>query len=465
MFNIEKKMYKIGLFSYLSLFLLSLLFYKERTVFLDIAYHMFIIIKDNALAIQNNRFGAAVTQVFPLMASRFSLPIEVIAKIYSACFVLYYFVCYFLCGTILKQYKIALVLLLSTMLFVTDTFYWIQSELPQGLSFLLLFFAFINSLKDDRRSLYLFPLIVFGVVTLVFFHPLIVFPFFFVLFYYFLLDKGYKDKLKVVISAFLLFAICLAIKTLKYKTSYDDNATEGVNNFIYLFPQYFNLHNNKVFLKSCLTTYQWIPIIATLISITLFIQKKWLKLITFLIAFVGMILLVNVSYAFTELERFYSENLYLPIGIILAVPFVVDVIPLISKSKKYAWVSYALVITILISGVIRIYSASGVFADRLNWERVYLNEHKNEKLLVRSTEKQRKKLIMTWATSYEFWLLSSLEHNSPASIVITDNIQDVEWAQGGNANFITMWGVFDYKDMPSLYFNFKDTTSRYKVIK
>lgn len=130
-----------GTATYATLAVLAVVFYKERTVFIDIAFHLFYILKDNALAIQNNRFGAVFTQIFPLLTSRLGLSLSQVMIAYSLGFVVYYATVFFLCLRLSRPH--ALMLLLFNVLMVTDTFYWIQSEFSQGVAFSILWWALI----------------------------------------------------------------------------------------------------------------------------------------------------------------------------------------------------------------------------------------------------------------------------------------------------------------------------------
>lgn len=58
----QQAIYRIGSLTYIVLGILALVFYLERTAFLDISFHLFYILKDGDFAIQNNRFAAALTQ-------------------------------------------------------------------------------------------------------------------------------------------------------------------------------------------------------------------------------------------------------------------------------------------------------------------------------------------------------------------------------------------------------------------
>lgn len=90
----KRLVFKIGALTYLCLFIFSIVFYKERTVILDASFQLFNILKSGSFAIQVNRFGAAFTQIFPLLASKLSLPLYQVAGAYSVGFILYYFTCF-----------------------------------------------------------------------------------------------------------------------------------------------------------------------------------------------------------------------------------------------------------------------------------------------------------------------------------------------------------------------------------
>lgn len=107
----KKQILIIGIFTYGVLLILSILFYKERTAFADISYHLFAILKDGTFAIQNNRFGAAITQLVPLVGSKLGLSLKAIAISYSIAFALLYLLIFIIICEYLKNTKIALAFL------------------------------------------------------------------------------------------------------------------------------------------------------------------------------------------------------------------------------------------------------------------------------------------------------------------------------------------------------------------
>ena len=201
-----------GSIAYITLLILSIIYYEQRTVIFDMSFQLFSVLKDNSFAIQINRFGAVVTQIFPLMASRAGLSLNNVALIYSTAFVIYYFAVFLFILLVLKNTKTALVLLLFNTMIVTHSFFWIQCELLQGIAFTLLFIAFVeNQLKSGKVSL-LFqafsPLFLF---TIVFFYPLLPFVLLFALAY---LSQHYQSQKKSLLSIGVSYIFLYLVKIL-----------------------------------------------------------------------------------------------------------------------------------------------------------------------------------------------------------------------------------------------------------
>jgi hypothetical protein len=100
---------------------LSLVFYLERVIFIDISYQLFFMLKDGTIAIQHNQIGAFFTIAFTLLTSKLSLPLKQVMQLYSVGFVIYYFTIFLLITAWLKNYRLGLVLLFFCTLFALNT--------------------------------------------------------------------------------------------------------------------------------------------------------------------------------------------------------------------------------------------------------------------------------------------------------------------------------------------------------
>src|SRR5580693_226677 len=189
-----KRLYFIGIPAYIVMLVFSLVFYKERTILLDSAYNLFYIIKDNNFCIQHYRFGDVLSQLLPLATVRTGQPLPVVLAAYSAVFVLCYFLAYFICGSVLKRYDMAIVILLLNILFVSDTFYFMQSQLPEAIALLMILFSILEGKQLNTTSLLSWCVLALLVITVVFFHPIAVFVIFFCSLFFILSKQLLIDK-------------------------------------------------------------------------------------------------------------------------------------------------------------------------------------------------------------------------------------------------------------------------------
>lgn len=453
-----KSLYKIGFIAYAGLLVLAILFYFERTVFVDISYLLFNILKDDSLAIQVYRFGAAFTQIFPLICSKLKLPLTQIMMIYSASVIIYYFVCYLIIGRVLKRYDIALGLLLFNTLIVTDTFYWMQAELPHGVAMLFVLLAYVQSNLAAKNKFVAFIVTTALVATVSFFHPLLFILGLYIVAFYFARRHDINNRL-VFIFAIIAFVVAQFVKAKWFTNQYDTIATGHKQNVKNFFPNYHELYATKTFVKNWFGKFFWLPVTSILIVVFSVIKRRWIELIIFIGAFAGYTILICASYPGSDVKPFYIENLYLPLEVIVALPFIYIVLPQLKQK-----IAIGLFLLIIVSGLIRMYNAHHTYTQRVAWERDFLSKHRHEKLLVSEKAVPMDTVIMSWGSCYEFWLLSTIEYGESASILINDNPTGKLLPPQASKTFITTWEPFSYKELPKQYFKFTDTTTLYRVI-
>jgi hypothetical protein len=474
----RKQLLLIGTMSYLAMIVMAVILFKERITLLDGSFILFKLLSEGDLAIQVYRFGSAATQIFPLMASWMDFPLVSVMKIYSACFPIYFFVLFLICLLFLKKEKYAILLLLFNVGMVTHTFYWVIPEFQQGLSLLIVYFAFLEmgNEKGWNTKVLFWISNIFLLATLAFFHPLMIFPFMFFT-GYLLLTSGLHfmgisirfniPKLETqsnspanhnnqfLISG-LLFLFFFLIKTFLLKTPYDSHSMGGLKNFISLFPNYFTIPSNINFLNYLLKDY-YLLILAGIIILTYCIKNKsYAQLIFIFGSFLGYLALINVSYP-NGPEQFYIESLYLPLSLMVFFPLVDYVFR--TLPKKILLMGLCAVIFIRL---FHIFNTHHLYTDRVSYISQFLEEtknHENKKLIVAADQLDENKLLMTWGFSYECWLISTIETGETRSVVAKENPSELNWALGKNKSFITKWGLFDYKDLPEQYFVFRDTSN------
>ncbi len=449
----RKKINIAGIITYAILAVLAIVLYRERAAFLDISFHLFYIIKDGDFAIQNHRFVAGFTQLFPLLASKAGLGLESIMKLYSLSFVVLNAAIFFILSGLLKSWKFGLAVILLNTLMVTHTFYWIQSELQQGLPVLILTFGLLHYYAaKGRSSLGIKGLFFILLITLVFAHPLVVFPFIFLSIFFVLYDRKSMRLYGLYAGVFIVLYF---LKSIFFKTAYDSSSMGNLRNFISYFPNYFTLPSNKHFIHDVVNDYYFLVLGFLLVVWEYLRKKQYLKLVLVAASFLGYLLIVNVSFP-DGAERFYMENLYLPLSIFVIFPLVFDVAPRFNRKQ----IIRALLLVLIIR-IADIYHTHRFYTNRVDYlneliDEVSKEEHK--KVLIPQTDKMKSKLLMSWATPYEVWLLSTIRTGHTTSIMVTDSDNNLDWMLHHNKKFVTRWGLFKYDDLPSKYFVLQDTS-------
>ncbi len=449
-----ERLYKIGYLGYLLLFILALVFYKERSFFLDSAFYLFEMVRANDFAIFHYRYVAIFAEIFPLAARWLHADLKVIAVLFSVSYILFPLICYWLCG-IMKKYEYGLVLLLFNIMLVADSFYFITSELSLGVDFLLLLFAFVEYRKGKNiiPTLFVCAILSFFIILS---HPMIIFPVSYLLLHQFI---NRKDLKRETIVGSVLFAILLIIKWLFFVDDYEAKSSSGISKL--LTSHYFDLPSHKALLKDMLYKFYWLPVLGGLVFVFLFRRKQWLNPGLFAGYAICYMFLVNITFQDGNTPAFYLENFYLLFGLFVAVPLVLNVLPVANTGR----LPMVVLVLLILSSALRVYSFHGRYVQRISWEREYLEANSGEKLLVSSSTVPMDILVYTWATPYEFWLLSTVEQKTTASITINDNIDAISWGANNTKEFLGAWSAYKYTEFPPQYFNFRDTVSGYRIIK
>jgi len=450
-----KKPYYWGLLVYAAFILFSIIFYKERCIFIDSAYYLFFQVKDNTFFIPHNRYSTILVQALPMLARKLEMPLNTVVFLTSFGRELLFLICYLVCGFGFKSYRMGLVLLLSGLLLVTETFYF-QFELPQGIALVAVLFAFWDSgikLNIVVKCLLSIPLLFF----ITFSHPLVFFVFSFTA--AFLLFSGQKAKDIFTLTA--LYVIMLIVRFCFFSDPYEANSMASFQAIRDALGNFFNLYSNKQFLADCLNKYYWFVILLISTFIIYANQRKWIKLVIFTLACIGYLLIVNLSFPGDFMISFHMENMYLPLSVFLALPFVFDILPV----QKFRTIGRVVLVMVCLVGLTRICMAHQRFTARLNWERNFLDANPGKKIIAKSDFPPRDIMSLPWGSVYEFWILSTIEDHKTASVIFIDNPDELKDVMNEPKMFLTLWGgYYHYNELPSKYFILKDTTSTYQVL-
>ena len=421
-----KNISRIALAAMGALFVVAIIYYKERSLFADAAFVIFHIINEKNLVIQENRYGSFVTQMFPDLGQKLHLSVKTILVLYGISFNLFYFSVSAILYK-LKQYYFVILMALYYFLFFSESFIWI-SEIPQGIAWMFLLFGVTLYLWNKKANILLLSLsfILFAALAL-FSHFVIAIPFIF-LWVYFIIEKNnwpFSKGISILLSSLIVFVIIVKFLLSGGQHGPESSQLYGVTHFsLKDVIESFTKPVVQMFFYRCLVNY-WPGTLVFIIGIAALIKNRQRTLAIWTIAStLGYIIIMGLTYGNLDSSTrlFHIESEWTSIGIIIAAPFVFTFLPKL-KSTTAAW----LLAGIFIIRFIYIISFFPPFTARNNMKEQLLSQMRKKgikKLALINDEHLRAIAILDWALPYESVLMSSVDGDKPQLTFLFVNPDD-----------------------------------------
>lgn len=446
---VEKKLYNIGLFIYVFLLILSVVYYQERVILYDNSFYLFEMIRTDSFCIQRFRFISFLPELLSFLAIKVGAPLIVVSVLFSVGYSFFYFAIYLIVGLYLRKYQLAIVLLLVNTLIVSHTFFWNISELYLGIGLLILFFAIASDKNFKDLNVWQNNALLFLLVLISSSHPLILFPFAFLLYFLFR-QKVLEGKMSLyILSIFIIFYI---VNRVYFTDWYNSEKLNVLNNIKTLFPHYLDIESNHLLLKDAIRPYLFATILWGISSVFYLQKKKYFDLIITNLFLFGYLFLVNVSFP-NEERTPYMENMYLVISMVLGLIFIFEIVP--DFKRKSIAPAFILIISIACLGRIVYYKQE--YTNRIDWYKAYFNHQESKNIALPSDIAPNDILTMSWAVPFEVSLLSTIEYGTTYGLVFLDELNErMEEKPIFQYQLITPWSKLPYNELPQRYFKFSN---------
>lgn len=451
---------------FLVLFVLSLLFYLERTCFVDPCYAVFNLLYYHDYVIEAGRIAAVLPQSLALVAIKLHLPLKAILMVYSFSFVLLYYLIYLLIAYGFKLDRLALAVPLVLLLGVKYSFFWISTETHQALVYTILFYAFLTwSMRFKPGAL--FWIIRLAVATAILFlcfysHPVSMFTVLFVL-GFFVID----NKLWFKPEGYLLGVIIVALALFKFLTS-----SSGYESFFFKgFGEFFerigvvSYSESYKFLKTHALGVYFFSLLLFLATTAWYIMmKQYLKLAYYLVFMVLFSLVLFTTFNIWYYPFIQEKNL-MGLNILLLIPFLKDVI---FPGEKKKLILQVILVLVFFAGVFRVADASRFYKNR----EAYISnlvktvrKYPEKKFILAESMVDRNQVNVYWGFAPETLILSSLEGpDSSVSMYINDTYGKIEAGINFNDPMLYIcapWAKnLDVRRLDKRYFNLDNSTYR-----
>lgn len=437
---------RLGYAFMLALLALALLFYRERTWILDIAFQTFLMANEGSLQVMVNRFGSALVQLLPLGAIRAGAPLPVVSILYSASFPLLYLGFYALTVKVLRNDLLGWAIVLLYTLVVYDAFYWATSEQQQGLGAVLAFFAYWLRFPAQEKP-WMWGVSALGVVALAYYHPLIFLSFYF-LWAFFALHFGRA----IIGRAYLLLAggmaAVLGAKSWLSANWYDAAKYSSFSdNLVALFPDYLSLPAHSKFLEHAFTIWWGFPLLLGIVTIFYAYHKKWLKLLLVWASCLGYLLLLHIGSPESE-HRFYVEVNYMALAIFTGVPFLFDVARAIPEQRLLWGLALLVALRLFLIG-----AHHAPFRERWQWiERQLQAQEGGSRFYLKEGQAPMDTLLMSWGMPYESLIISKVRMGEAKTLLVHPDLAPFEHSLQDGSLFVTPFKTYPDSALSPRYF-------------
>lgn len=438
----------IHLFS-LIIVLMAGYYYLERMLPFDGAFYSFRISNIGWFCIDNYRYGVEHTQVIPLLLVKAGCSLKTFLISYSVSFAL----CnYIICIVILygyKNQKMALGLLLATVLSYMYKFYYPVSEIHSTTAPLFLFAAHIFNFENRKNNTLYFLLTGLIIVWFLFIHIISIIPAFFILTYYVAYTKSIKKILPLFIFSVILLVTVFMLSKIVLTTEYLTSKMIGVKELI-RFLKKPNAAAGYVYFKTeFLMNYLPLEILGLGCVIFLLIKKEWLQIVTLFVFTIGTWLII-MAYNLNSDAPIVYMNYYGLFGFYFAFPFCIYAFDFIS-TKKFVLI-YAVLMVCSFVGIIR---SGALMTDQVNYFKRVTTNMKTSKGIINSANLDWSSLWVSWDLSFQSLLVSSLKNPLQTKTFFDTNDVSVikEYTTTYNKNcfytafFAPGWFTYPFKNL------------------
>lgn len=459
-------LYKISFIFLVIMALGSLVFYKERMLFADPAFISFEIINSQFFVISEHRYGAFITQIFPLVASCLKAPLKIVLILYSVSFYLFFLAVACISGHLLHQKKLAILFVFYLSFLVTDVYFWPNNEIHQSVGWMILFLS-LYAYADEKKWDVHWGIHLSLIITLfcsVISHLLILIPFSF--HWCINIAERYKQA-KTQKYGYSYSLLILGFAGFRYLLSqnswYDGSKLKGVKQMsLDSILAAFTNEQSLSFSKLLISEY-WVFLLVFIIGIiTLVYQKKWI-LLAFTVAYVVLYyLLVTLTFGqkITEINRFYFESQWMGLTLIAAVPFLSETIKLINNKK----ILVSIFLLLFLFKIPSLQNSLLKFQKRLAHIHTLVDDAKNKKLeksYILNTKEMNQSLFLTWGVPVETALYSSLlDKNTLLTVKTFDKNTRVSTSRD---SIYTAFDLVPISELNLNYFEFSEE-GRYEVL-
>lgn len=407
------------------MYLFSAVFlYKERTLLTDSAFCIFKMINSGNFFLPAEKYSTLVPQIFALAAINLHLPLKYILIFFSLSFVFLHIIIYWIIAYKLKNEQAGILLILCLTIGISRSFFSIQTEIIQGIAYCVLFYAWIyqqqnlNNFKQKIQFVIINSLIV---LLALFSHPVTIVPLIYILGTY-LIDKNDFKNYWNYIPVYIIFIFGYLKMTFASTENYDGTLFSKISYFFSTIREFRYFYSTVFFVSRWNKIYFTYFVVLFIVIIYFFVIKNYKKLFFHILTVAVFFIFIALNYYSKESILLMEKN-FIPLNIILLIPFINDVI---TKTSFFKILKNIAIVFFILLSVFWINKARIEFSERVLYiEKLlkYVEKFPERKFIIEKKNIAMPIVNTSWSFANETLLYSSLPGSfSSRTIYLVDDI-------------------------------------------
>lgn len=388
---------------------LGIVFFEERTLYLDNAYLLYNILDQQSFRIEHHRYAAILPQVWAVLASKLGASIPIVAGLLSFGYLLIHGVIYWLVKHRFQQKGLGVIYLACMLLAMHENFFDMVTETRLALGFGVLYAAILltHKLNNNQKLVWTIVVLLLGTFS----HPVFMLYFGVIILFY------WSFKKQVFFQHFIIMGVLYFLKSALFgSSSYEAGFYAKVaqldtfyNSFLH---GYMRGHLGMV--------YKLVLILVYLISAHLYRtgQRKELGL---------YLLSIAVTYFLLAIVNAEGESHMMMQKSLLLLNFVC-LYPMAFFYEK--WINKlflnALIPLVLLASFWSINKASFKYTQRIEQlsSKVTALSKNYDKAYIHDSQINHSSMLGTWALPYESLIISSWKNNKSFTIYPVEKMEN-----------------------------------------
>jgi hypothetical protein len=398
---------------------LCLHFYLERSTYGDNSYYLFQIIQQNDFCIQYARYAAVFNQWLPLLAVKLQMSLKTILFFYTISPVFLYFIIFLVIRYLVKEKWLSYLFMISLVVTVRDSFFYVNDELNLMGSLLILMVAVLRS---DRLNTISRIIALFIVITIMQFAHLFLLLAAGVFLAIYFIEKRQKEAL----VGMVIVVVIVVLRATLLKGGRDGSSIDALSIKVITLKNLYASPFAIFFRKSVF--YYYLPAITVMMVLFILNKSSFYTKIASVFGFLCLYLLL-VVFLINGASDMYNDK-YLAIVFLIYWSVLASII---ETDKTDTFSIKAIVFFAVLFSFFQLFKIEK-YTDRVNFLTELMQEKPVKQIYL--FEKMPDNLkTMSWSVPYETLFISSLKGNTQ-TILIKESFYQIDDFLSDSSKFL-----------------------------